>query len=166
MNSLATSPWGFSPVASSLDKFEALPTSTSTPSCTGISYSNAFLIRSHSYGDEREQDGTLILTEMEKAGVEVDDKSGVLVFLIQNQFPLETVKEGFRAIRNEFQKEKLQLSIFIDPDTLRETLYFIVNIPSSTVESSVEKVTLATHQWLDNKPARYSDLLNIDLRIV
>lgn len=166
MNSLAPSPWGFSSVASSLDKFEALPISTSTPSRSGVSYGNAFLIRSHSYGDEREQDGTLILTEMEKADVAIDDKSGILVFLIQNQFPIDTVKEGFQAIRNEFQKEELQLSIFIDPDTLKETLYFIVNISSDAVENSIEKVTRATHLWLDNKPARYSDLLNIDLRVV
>ncbi len=168
MNSLTTSPWGFSSVASSLDRFEALPISTSTPSFSGISYGNAFLIHSHSYGDERGLDGALILTELEKSGVSMVDKNEVLVFLIQNQFPLETIKEGFEAIRREFPTESLQLGVFIDAETLKETLFFSVNVSDveKDINESVGKITRATRKWMDDKPSRYSDLLSIDLRAV
>lgn len=107
-----------------------------------------------------------MLTELEKLGVDIADKSAVLVFLIQNQFPVETVKDGFEAIRAEFPSEKLQLSIYFDPDSLRETLFFSVNITAASIGDSVKKVISANRRWLDDKPSNYSDVLSIDLRVV
>lgn len=166
MDTLTMSPWGFSSIESVIDKLEVLPTSTSTPSCSGTSYGNAFLLRSHSYGDEREQNGAVILTELERLGVDVIEKSAVLVFLTQNQFPVEIVREGFEFIRDEFPSEKLQLSIYFDPDSLRETLYFSINVTNEDIDSSVKKVISANRKWLDGKPSNYSNALSIDLRVV